>query len=296
MDLVQRNNKVLFIWSNGSSPESLQMCVEQLRTIVDSNGHVQPENLERLALSNHDESSFDIVLCGLSGFAYHNNEDLELLLKILKPEGSIILREATTQEPSSTNVRSPQKLKACLTLTGFNDVSEPKEISLCDEEKMQLINKFPNTNVKVMEVVGRKPNYEIGSMSQLKLSWLQETDDTKADVAAIWSLSASDVVDDDIELIDTNELLDEEDLVKPDPKSLRVCGTTGKRKACKNCSCGLAEELNGGPVATKDAKSACGSCYLGDAFRCASCPYLGMPAFKPGEKVQLNDRQLNADK
>lgn len=100
-------------------------------------------------------------------------------------------------------------------------------------------------------------------------------------------------------MMDPDELLDEDDKEKPDPASLKVCGTTGKRKACKDCSCGLAEELSaeliGKTVDPNPSKSSCGSCYLGDAFRCATCPYLGMPAFKPGEKIQLTDNLLKAD-
>ncbi|XP_063702331.1 anamorsin homolog [Culicoides brevitarsis] len=130
-----------------------------------------------------------------------------------------------------------------------------------------------------------KPNYEVGSGAKLSFA--------KKDTAAkVWKLD--DTEEDD--LINPDDLLDEEDKAMPDPSTLRVCGTTGKRKACKDCSCGLAEELAAeGAPKNPIQKSSCGSCYLGDAFRCATCPYLGMPAFKPGEKIQITDNLLKGD-
>ncbi|KAG0141798.1 hypothetical protein CROQUDRAFT_663385 [Cronartium quercuum f. sp. fusiforme G11] len=123
--------------------------------------------------------------------------------------------------------------------------------------------------------------------------------------ASLWSFTTTP----DVELIDESSLLTEEDLAaKPTTNGEVVCNPKKVKKACKNCTCGLRElelvEENDLPASlnVQSAKtvsegkvgvgsgtitSSCGSCYLGDAFRCSGCPYLGMPAFEPGQEVKL---------
>lgn len=102
-------------------------------------------------------------------------------------------------------------------------------------------------------------------------------------------------LDDDDELIDEDGLLSggADSLLAP-PPAMEATATAGDdcggRTACDDCTCGRAEQESGAKKQQAKASS-CGKCGLGDAFRCASCPYLGKPAFKPGEEHVMLDLQ-----
>lgn len=125
---------------------------------------------------------------------------------------------------------------------------------------------------------------------------------------------------DDVAGQDSADSIDEDDLVDDAEKSAITVVTCGKtktrrRKACKDCTCGLKEaeaqeadaaraaqdRILGKPVKFDEQElteidftiqgkkvGGCGSCSLGDAFRCSGCPYLGLPAFKPGQPISLD--------
>jgi len=125
--------------------------------------------------------------------------------------------------------------------------------------------------------------------------------------------------DSDEDLIDEDELMEDEDFQRPIKIPTECQPKAKRRRACKDCSCGLAEKLEAEDRATRENADkalntlklqaddlaevdftvqgkvgSCGNCSLGDAFRCDGCPYIGLPAFKPGEEVRLlnNDIQL----
>uniref|UniRef100_A0A1W7RJB1 Anamorsin n=1 Tax=Agkistrodon contortrix contortrix TaxID=8713 RepID=A0A1W7RJB1_AGKCO len=298
---ISLGEQVAVVCDSYASPEALQKFVQDVQAIIGTESHISVENINQLLYSSHKESSFDVVLSGLvpGSLTQHSTEVLAEIARIVKPGGRVLLKEAVTTETGNEKLKTVSKLQTIATLSGLVEVKELQKDALSSEQ-IQAIQKHLDlqcNEILAVQLQGKKPNFEIGSASQLKLSTVKKSTTEKPRVdptaAKLWTLSANDMDDEDVDLLDSDELLVPEDLKKPDPASLKAptCKESGKRKACKNCTCGLAEELEQ-EKRSAQPKSACGNCYLGDAFRCASCPYRGMPAFKPGEKILLSENNL----
>lgn len=149
-----------------------------------------------------------------------------------------------------------------------------------------------NASSDGVAATARKPSWSAGASMPLK---------KKTVAKGVWQSAGAGAA-----LIDENALLDDAEKAQKPAASGDGGGCATKPTACANCSCGRAEAEAAGqkPVKAKlttamlenpGEGSSCGNCSLGDAFRCAGCPYRGLPAFKPGEKIELPDDFLEAD-
>lgn len=268
-------NKSLVILGND---ESSNDTTEFNSVIKQHFGHLEKVhiiNLSDFKKESYNASAFNVVIA-IFIQSCTNDEFLTDALKILKPNGTLIIYEPLPVEKKSDTQLTYSERISRLKLYGFV-VKNIERKTLDQDLEKNLLSAVYNNAEDICKILANKP-FEVGSSVPLSFT------ETKN----VWK------VDD---LIDEDELLDDSDLVKPDvaKPSLSVCATTGKRKACKDCTCGLAEELSTNTTQKGTVKSSCGNCYLGDAFRCASCPYFGMPAFKPGEKVVVSGTQLTID-
>ncbi|CAI2172984.1 8665_t:CDS:2 [Funneliformis geosporum] len=309
---VSPGSKVLLINSSHSDPSQLDEAKSLLLRQVTENGLVNIETLSRIVQGDLPNSTYNIIYTNYFGTlaSAHNTATLSKFASTLVPGGILYLKEPVLLTLGFAEIpitRTTQDLIGELKLSGFvdfeirnatkvefNDLANIIEQvwGITDENKKKDLVHSLYGQLHLVEVVAKKPAYEIGASFALPFA-KKTANGSTTKKASIWTLS-----NDDDEFEDEDQLLDDEDLVKPDKSTLirPDCETGGKKKACKNCSCGLAEELEKeSKPAPKAQTSSCGSCYLGDAFRCSTCPYLGMPSFTPGEKVVLGGNMMQDD-
>jgi hypothetical protein len=277
--------EVLIYTSNPSNLAQLQkgLDIATLITIQKNLG---------AALQTFKENSFQKIIVEPSTLSELNQTSLHSLYSVLKPGGLLQIQPPTQQS------NSPDSFKDLFTIAGFKQEA--------GDNGQNLVLSKPSWAGKGVATLKKKNNTNAApanGTSTVKIGVEDETvlknstqnnassDAKKANPFAAFSNQA----------VNNKQTIDEENLLKDETGYNKLgndesCST--KPKACANCSCGRAEleaaAEAGEPVdlaknvETGKVTSSCGNCYLGDAFRCGSCPYKGLPAFKPGDKVKLD--------
>ncbi|PWZ39313.1 Anamorsin [Zea mays] len=205
-----------------------------------------------------EDASVGAVLAVIKNVESLREQLVAEIRRVLKAGGRVLV-----QSPAPSSSQKPNTdIERKLLMGGFAEVQSSAANS--------------QDSVQSVTVKAKKASWSMGSSFPLKKT-------TKA--------LPKIQIDDDSDLIDEDSLLTEEDLKKPQLPVVGDCEVGAAKKACKNCTCGRAEaeekvgklELTAEQI--NNPQSACGSCGLGDAFRCGTCPYRGLPPFKPGEKI-----------
>lgn len=251
-----------------------------------------------------ENASIDAVFSLAERCEFNSGLWLSELLRILKPMGVLVV-----QEPQTVDKQTKSALDQRLLMAGFISLQQCPAYAEIGNSCVAVRAVKPAWNTGASFSLKRRP-YAVQDPSAKIQSTVRklsadETDDVKLEgisnqssVGGVFKLPTYEV---DGDLVDEDTLLTEEDLKRPELPKVDDCevGKAG-RKACKNCTCGRAEKEESGKMSLtteelNNPQSACGSCGLGDAFRCGSCPYKGMPPFKLGDKITLSGTLLTAD-
>ena len=330
------------------SPPSLSSHPEKLDQVIESHDRnaTDMQMLDRLSMGlvSLPEATYDLVmiLSDANGTRQEsqrmlNREVLGLLVSALKPSGKL-----RSQDGQLGKDASQERNEAILAGLAYEDgigfvkpdytstQSVPLKLGRNKNGVAQAAAGLIGTNGDSVSLPlnGKRKSEDMASVESGATSTLP---------AGVGFVNSTDDVepeeDSDDELIDEDTLLDEDDLKRPvkirkspvyfmrsstDTGAAKECAPKAKRRrACKDCSCGLAQKLEAEDKAkranadqalaklqsedltevdftVKGKVGSCGNCALGDAFRCDGCPYVGLPAFKPGEEVRLlnDDIQL----
>ncbi|KAK2790874.1 electron carrier [Onygenales sp. PD_12] len=318
---VQDSDRLLLL-----SPPSLSSHPEKLNAILSSHARSSTDlqMLDRLALGlvSLPESTYDIIML-LTGaddtlsetHQLISREILQAIVQSLKAGGRL-----RNQGRAWGNVdETEQKLRTEAILAGLVFGDKGEELVKPDFGAQQAVplklgrkKKDPGTAPVTVEAAA-KPTTNGNTAPPSGVGFIDFSDDFGTPME-------EDTQNSDDELIDEEALLDEDDMARPIAQPPECIPKAGKRRrACKDCFCGLAQKLEAEDLAKRSAADkaletmklasndlaevdftvqgkvgSCGNCSLGDAFRCDGCPYVGLPAFKPGEEVRLlnNDVQL----